>query len=475
MPLTPVPIERFGGLMLAGDPEESDARDMKNVRLDTPGRLITRGGFDTLNSTTQSSLVGLSWFRRSSGGFVNRVYAIQAAAIRMYAAGLATHTDFSSPGDFATSVFTGATAAANDGRMYFARSNTTILSHIGPTVGGWSAIAGSPETYFLTLTGVSSRLVAAYAAIGGSPNRSRVHFSAASDPTTWGATDYVDLWPFDGQQIRAAVTFRDQVFVFKDRRFAIFYGEGTDADGGALFNYRPVDSGIGCAYDHAAATGPDGVYFIATDGIYRTVGDTPVLVSAALQPLFDSATDTDWTGPTSIVTPRLYATQDRLYFVNDSDVFYYRYASGTWARDTYQPDVQFIVQTPTEKPRSFYFIDGTGKACEAGDTFTDDDGTAIAWSYTSGATDLGYPGQVKITQESKLVGSGSVALQVANDYGSFDTGSTVTLGTAPAVADGWQQIDREGTLWQYKLSGSGPARVDRLLHYVRFVKPVGIA
>jgi hypothetical protein len=187
-------------------------------------------------------------------------------------------------------------------------------------------------------------------------------------------------------------------------------------------------------------------------------------VSGPLQALFDGATDTDWSGPTAISTPRLFSAADRLYFVNDSKVFYYHYASGTWALDTYAPGVQFIAHTQTEKARSIYFMDGTGKACEAGDSFADDDGTAIDWSYTSSASDFGYPGRVKITRESNLTGSGSVALQVANDYGSFDTGSTVTLGTAPAVTTGWQQIDREGTLWQFKLSGSGPARVDRLIN-----------
>jgi hypothetical protein len=70
MPLTPVPIERFDGLQLAGDPLDTGARDMRNVRVDTPGRLITRGGFDTLESTTNPtrSFTALAWTRSSNAG-----------------------------------------------------------------------------------------------------------------------------------------------------------------------------------------------------------------------------------------------------------------------------------------------------------------------------------------------------------------------------------------------------------------------
>jgi hypothetical protein len=103
-----------------------------------------------------------------------------------------------------------------------------------------------------------------------------------------------------------------------------------------------------------------------------------------------------------------------------------------------------------------------------------DQGSAFSWSWTSAPYDLGYPGQVKITRESRLWGVGTVTMKVANDYGSFDTGSALTLGTNPTVADAWQQIDREGTLWQHKLSGTGAASVSRLEHMISFVKPAGV-
>jgi hypothetical protein len=87
--------------------------------------------------------------------------------------------------------------------------------------------------------------------------------------------------------------------------------------------------------------------------------------------------------------------------------------------------------------------------------------------------------RVAISLESQLIGSGTTTLKVAttggasSSSGALDTGSAVTLGTAPAIAEGWQQIDREGALWQHQVSGSGVAVVAGLTHFLSFVKPSG--
>jgi hypothetical protein len=482
--LTPFTLERFGALNLSDDPFEvgsAGARDMSNVRLDQPGKIATRGGFDTLDSTTQSNVVAFApAYHQPTGNY--RYMAVQTTAggtFRYYGVGLASHTDYTSLSIFGSGTFGTFTGGiiGGSGGFLLARSDDVILTVPLSALGGITApsgVAGSPQAYFLTLTGIEGRMAAAYSQVGGAPLPYRVHFSNAGSIATWTSSDFVDLWPTDDQQIRAAVTFRDQVFVFKDRRFAVFYGESTDADGGAIFNYNPVDVGIGCAYNHGAAVGPDGVYFIATDGIYRTVGDAPVLVSGPIQPVFDAATDSDWSGPTSVVTPRLFATQDRLYFVNNSKVFAYRYQTGDWTLDSYTPGVQFIAPTTAHRPRSFYFIDGTGKACEAGDTFADDDGSPIAWSYKSGRYALAENREAAVTQESSVVGSGTVAMSVTTDmYGTL-AGPGATLGTAPAVAEGWPMTDQEGTWFQYTLSGTGLASVSRLTHYVRSIRPTAV-
>jgi hypothetical protein len=113
---------------------------------------------------------------------------------------------------------------------------------------------------------------------------------------------------------------------------------------------------------------------------------------------------------------------------------------------------------------------------------TADNGSAIAWSWKSGSTvPIGDPARVAITLESKLVGTGTVTLKVAtydaasSSSGALDTGSSGDVGDGPAVAEGWQQIDREGSWFQHELSGSGQASVSRLVHYVSSLKPAGVA
>lgn len=463
MATTPYVVNDFGGLRTYGDQQDfgSMAVDIKNVRLDVPGRLVVRGGCDQMNATTNSDVVGFHRWDIDPTTF--RVAVITDSEIEWYAsAGSRT--------PLGTGAFSGS-AIISGGPSYFARTDDVLLEI---DAGVASDISGTPQATYLTSTGVEGRLVAAYADMGQPPNRDRVHFSAAGDVTDWGANDWVDLWPNDQQQIRAAVAFRDSVFVFKDRRFAVFYGESTDADGQPIFNYRPVDVGVGCAYDHGATVGPDGVYFIGARGIYRTVGDTPELISQDLQGVFDAATSGLYTGPTSISSPRIFAAPDSLYFVNNSQVFVYDFGRRDWSRSSYPAGVQFVLPAADLAPRSFEFVASDGSVYSADDSFTTDDGAAIAWLYTSGLYNLGDPARAAVTLESRVWGTGTVTFKVANDHGALDTGSALTLGTSPAVADAWQQIDREGTLWQHQFSGSGAASIHRLVHYVSFVKPVGV-
>jgi hypothetical protein len=460
-----VTINAFGGLDMRDDPlivGATAARDLKNVRLDRPGRLATRGGFVTRESTTQSAVLGLYRYRQRGGGGNDSVVAIRSAnTLRVYPSGVASFLD-KSPVSGGT--MSGSGVEFSDGSFYAARTDNTIakLDQTMTCLG----LAGTPEAYYLTTT-ASFRMVAARAAIGASPSNTTVYFSNAGDATTWGVNNWVALGP--AGIIRGATRFRELVFVFLDTSFAVFTGETVDSSGNPVFRYRPVDVGVSCNFDGAVTTGPDGVYFVAHDGIYRTAGDAPVLVSQALQPLFDGATDADWSGVSTISSPRLYSSNDRLYFINNSAVFYYTYTTGQWAYDTFSPGVQFLVKTPAETARSIYFIDGTGKMCEAGDTLTTDDGAAISWSYKSGKYPLSKTATPAVIRESRMFGTGTVTLALSSDLYADQSGS-VTLGTAPTPAAGWLQKDQEANYFQHTLSGSGQATVEGMAHFVANAK-----
>jgi hypothetical protein len=55
----------------------------------------------------------------------------------------------------------------------------------------------------------------------------------------------VDLTPNDGEVITEWRVGAATLFVFKQTKFFVFYGNSTDGSGNPVFNYRSVDLGVG--------------------------------------------------------------------------------------------------------------------------------------------------------------------------------------------------------------------------------------
>jgi hypothetical protein len=66
--------------------------------------------------------------------------------------------------------------------------------------------------------------------------------------------NFFDLTPGDGEQIMAAVTWRELVFIFKETKFFVLWGEGTGADGTPTFQVREVVNAIGLVSPLAVAS-----------------------------------------------------------------------------------------------------------------------------------------------------------------------------------------------------------------------------
>jgi hypothetical protein len=102
----------------------------------------------------------------------------------------------------------------------------------------------------------SNRLIAtafgtqANAGPGGFPtNPSRWFASNPGQPEVWETDgnaspirgrNFGDLTPGDGEQIMTAVTWRELVFIFKETKFFVLWGESTNTDGTPIFNFREV-------------------------------------------------------------------------------------------------------------------------------------------------------------------------------------------------------------------------------------------
>lgn len=510
MATTPISIDRFPGLKLL--PEEAE----------TTGAVSMLNADVARDLTAVSTRVGMTRLGTGTANYhlISRLTTASAISLaqtnalllcRLASADLKVDTI-----DLSTGTVTnrGTVSAGGGGGAVYASSTTTfgtgegaLLTYIASyssadrangalkTWDGSAFTDSSPaaKPRFVAVTPWDFRLVeACFTAAGATESPtgadgslSSVFFSNPGAPGTFGANNFVKLRPFDGEEIVGMVTWQNLLLISKQSNLFVIYGTGTDADGNPTWDQttRRLELPARCRKASPSGSvmcaGPDGVYMLLADGVYRTTGDVPVKVSRAIDSLFNG------TGLAAMLVPStgswsLSASGLRVYLTYTVGATYrtlvYDVALGEWllwdlsAGTSVQPtnvvewlDSSGAVVTYTAAGSKVYSLAGTS-----------DDGTAISWNYKSGAYDLGTPGQVKILLESAMWGIGTVTLQVASDYGSLDTGSAVTLGTSPAVAEGWQQIDREGTLLQHQVSGSGPGTVNRLVHYVSFVKPPGV-
>lgn len=504
MALTPFKIDQFGGLNLRDDPTEfgaAAAQDLLNVDLDSRGRLRTRDGYASFGTTTDaalmvlptpstvnSALVGaVSWDAASSGTIQVDIFdSSGSVASTPTATSMGTVVPTGSYTRLGTYTWIPTWSASVNGVL---RGFSNGLVNLTPT----------EMPAFVGVLPTSSRLVqgnyhtSTTTPSGANGSRSTVFFSNPGLATTYSADNWVELRPGDGEHITGMATWRDLLLVFKQSTCFVFYGESTDATGGAVFNFRPISlptplsRALGQTRPYVVA-GDDGVYYSTNAGIYKTDGGDPTLISDVIRGLFTVSS-----GVSSSI--RFDGNPPILSWTNDRLLATYTTAAGTTRTLVHDPvEGNWLLMSnlgttgtfATFPPLDYDATPGTGDFQErmifpSGTSLfytdpntTTDNGSGISWSYTSGAYDLDLPGQEKILRYSSMHGSGTVTLQIAPDLGSVDTGSAVALGTAPAVDEGFQDVDRAGMLFSHKLSGTGAARVSRVTHYLSHVRSMGL-
>jgi hypothetical protein len=418
LPYTPITAAGFKGLRLDADPQDlglGGAVTVSNVEFDLNGTVRTRPGFDMMDTDTVAGTVrGIH-----HGG--NYVYVTTSANLGIFNA-----STFQLTATEATTNLTESGERFLDGYVLLGRSASGVVHTQDAAATAQVLFASTPPSgKFVAHARFTQRAAIANDA---TTETNRVWFTGPIADTliTIGADDYVDLGNA-GQTITALVGWRDQLFVFSDAgRYFVFYGESTDATGGAVFNYREVRTGKTCT-EYGACAGPDGVYFVHTDGVYRTGGGPPELVSAALQPFFDERQNGYFTPSGPLSSVRIIASDERLYVWQKgaTGMFVMDFRSREWTYWVLAVAPHALCPVPGSS-REMLFADSTGRLYKLSPDYTDDDGTVIASHYQTGFLRLADGAKARV-RGFHLTGSGTVDHATAVDLGAVGSSASVTL------------------------------------------------
>jgi hypothetical protein len=481
VPYQTVELPRFAGLDYRSDPQEVAwlrAVDMLDVDLDEPGRVRARDGFDNFTQGTYTSRFWSVFPYYNSAG-TKRVLAWQdSGEFRAFdQAGALT----------ATSAATGnvppAWARYGDPTSEYVYGTTSVAKTIvGYSGSGFSVVdltvAGTINTHMTDVFSAISMDVTGLrlALSGGTTRPSRVWFSAQGGVGAWGTNDFVDVTPGDGDKIRALALWQSFMFAFKDTKYAVFYGETTDAAGDTEFNYRVVDTGVGLAARLGWAAHHTGLYFIAKDGIYRTTGGPPEKISDPIEPLWtgempatssQSAIDHDLLANATATADRhrIYFAIPTTPFVNNSRLLVFDTRTQDWMMWTIQANGMTPFRFSDGDELLFAYANGANHVGRVSSAYTADDTATLAAHYRTGFADLGTPMSEKVVREWLLDGSGSPYLMVYTDDDS--SVGTPTHQVSLSSGHGRHRRAYRGRNFGVRLYGEAPWMVQRLAANVR--------
>jgi len=297
-----------GGLNLRDKADvvgESEAIDLLNVQFLERGAIKQRDGYaDLTGSALTNAVDSLDVYYQASGtrqllaGCGTRLEAINTsgsvvASQTGLAGGPYSFARFAAPGSEFSYAANGSdtTQRWNGSAWSSGSASATVNGSAAQAMPKAGSVCVTPNTNRLVSTAYGTGTTSGPG--GTTSNPSRVHFSNVGAPETWETdgssgrgANFVDLHPGDGEQVMACVAWRDLVFVFKETKFFVFYGESTQANGTPVFNYRAVTTGVGLAGKLAFAVAREGIYFMSRRGVYVTNGGDPVLVSGKIDPMW---------------------------------------------------------------------------------------------------------------------------------------------------------------------------------------------
>jgi hypothetical protein len=259
--------------------------------------------------------------------------------------------------------------------------------------------------------------------------------SEPGDPTTYDDDARLALGVGDGERLMGICSWRDQTFMFKQTRMWVLTGISANSVGESNFHFRPVETGQvqGPHGPGAVCAARDGVYFANSNGVYRTTGNAPQLVSGDLGDLFLVLQNEQWYPNTQQV--RLSHHDGRVFLTfgpaEQRRTFVYDIARKSWYEWTlpvaaFAPylgrlgflDVGFDIALGFLDP-TIWLMDEDVAGDYVGFVGGSLQGQAIDWRWRSVPMDFGSP-RVKRLTGSRITASvpmdRGLSLRVLSDY-----------------------------------------------------------
>ncbi len=481
---------------------DKEAIDLLNVTFTERGAIRQRDGYADLTTADLTNRVDSLTAFYTAGGVRQLVAGCgtRLEALDVGGAIVASKTGLTGPGPYSFARF----AAPGSEHLYAGNGVDAMQRWDGAawtaptgTVNGTAASA-LPKAGALTVTATvpgstsgsnaANRLVATAfgtattAGPGGTAtNPSRVYFSNPGDPLTWetdGAgsptrgRNFIDLTPGDGEQILAAVTWRELVFVFKETKFFVMWGESTASDGTPVFNFREVVNSAGVAAKGCVAVGRDGVYFMNRRGVYHTTGQDPVLLSDVISPLWRGDPEVYYQGSPinlgSVDKARMVWLNEQLYVavptgnasVNDRLLLYD--TQHQWWTVYDMPAAALASFRRSDRDElHFGYSSGPNRVGRHALGILDDRGVNMTSRWRSGWSDYQLP-QQKTFRETKVWATGAMNVGFSTDFNptmaSVASPAFTSTATWPLAGGTWADwITADGGLWPS--SGSTRSRM----------------
>lgn len=281
-------LSNSGGLNTTAAPtslEANQAQDLQNIDFNEFGAIKKRKGYSTLNSSAldgATQVTGLFQYRLNDGTskFVtthdDNFYKMDTSS------GVPDETwDDITSGETITAanLFSFATI-----RNVLVATNGEDLPFKYDAVNSVDDIAQLSVPTGLTkakyVTSFKERTILANVTVSGTAHPSRFYWSNIGTLETFTATDFIDIQPNDGEEIRGVAVLGERLVFLKD--FSI-YNVLFTGDADVPFIVRKSDADVGTISHFSIAEVKNNLVFLAPDGIYVYNGSESVKISDKIE------------------------------------------------------------------------------------------------------------------------------------------------------------------------------------------------